>query len=104
MTFLANPIVASCLFFFSMVVFYYYRRCSSWRCARACGARRDGRPLRHERLPLRLVLIGADPGPPKWPASYRLLMLFATIGFHAFFGGGADRVDDPALCRPSSSR
>ena len=32
------------------------------------------------------VLIGADPGPPKWPASYRLLMLFATIGFHAFFG------------------
>lgn len=31
-------------------------------------------------------LIGVDPGPRRWPASLRLVLLFATMSFHAFFG------------------
>ncbi len=31
-------------------------------------------------------LIGIDPGPKRWPPSLRLLALFATMSFHAFFG------------------
>jgi len=85
MTILANPIVASCLFFFSMVVFYYTPlfelalRSHVGHVAMVVHFVMSG-------YLFAWVLIGADPGPPKWPASYRLLMLFATIGFHAFFG------------------
>jgi putative copper resistance protein D len=32
------------------------------------------------------VLVGVDPGPRRWPPSLRLVILFATISFHAFFG------------------
>ena len=32
------------------------------------------------------VLIGVDPGPPHPPYPLRLLLLLATISFHAFFG------------------
>jgi len=32
------------------------------------------------------VLIGVDPGPRRWAPSLRLVILFATISFHAFFG------------------
>ena len=32
------------------------------------------------------VLVGIDPGPRRWPHSLRLVILFATISFHAFFG------------------
>lgn len=31
-------------------------------------------------------LIGVDPGPKRWPPSLRLVLLFATMSFHAFFG------------------
>jgi putative copper resistance protein D len=32
------------------------------------------------------VLIGIDPGPPRPPYPFRLLLLLATVSFHAFFG------------------
>lgn len=32
------------------------------------------------------VLIGVDPGPRRWAPSLRLVLLFATMSFHAFFG------------------
>ena len=32
------------------------------------------------------VLVGVDPGPQKWAPALRLVVLFATISFHAFFG------------------
>jgi putative copper resistance protein D len=32
------------------------------------------------------VLIGIDPGPRKWPPLMLLVILFATMSFHAFFG------------------
>lgn len=31
-------------------------------------------------------LVGADPGPKRWPPSLRLVLLFVTMSFHAFFG------------------
>ncbi|MDO5627481.1 MAG: cytochrome c oxidase assembly protein [Mobilicoccus sp.] len=31
-------------------------------------------------------LVGIDPGPRRWPPSLRLVALFATMAFHAFFG------------------
>lgn len=31
-------------------------------------------------------LIGIDPGPQRWAPSLRLVLLFATMAFHAFFG------------------
>jgi putative copper resistance protein D len=33
-----------------------------------------------------MVLVGTDPGPRKWAPSLRLVVLFVTISFHAFFG------------------
>ena len=33
-----------------------------------------------------MVLVGTDPGPRKWAPSLRLVILFVTISFHAFFG------------------
>jgi putative copper resistance protein D len=33
-----------------------------------------------------MVLVGVDPGPPKWAPALRLVVLFATMSFHAFFG------------------
>lgn len=32
------------------------------------------------------VLVGVDPGPKRWSPALRLVVLFATISFHAFFG------------------
>ena len=32
------------------------------------------------------VLIGIDPGVPRWSPLMLLVILFATISFHAFFG------------------
>ncbi len=32
------------------------------------------------------LLVGEDPGPKRWPPSLRLVLLFATMSFHAFFG------------------
>lgn len=31
-------------------------------------------------------LVGIDPGPRKWPAPIRMLVLLVTVAFHAFFG------------------
>lgn len=83
--FIANPVVAGVLFFGSLVAFYW-----------------------SEALPLALTthtghilmtvhfllvgyafvwsLIGTDPGPTKWPAPLRLIVLLATLAAHAFFG------------------
>jgi putative copper resistance protein D len=82
---LTNPVVASVLFFGSLVVFYYS-------------------PLFQEALTTHTghllmvlhflltgylfvwVLIGIDPGPKRWPPLILIVVLFATMSFHAFFG------------------
>ncbi len=82
---LANPVVASALFFFSLAAFY-------WTPLFTLALTTH---LGHLLMMAHFivtgylfvwVLIGIDPGPPKWSPLMLLVILFATISFHAFFG------------------
>lgn len=80
-----NPIFAGAFFFFSLVVFYYTP------LFELALTTHTGHVLMTVHFLLAgyffaWVLIGVDPGPPKWSPALRLLVLFATMGFHAFFG------------------
>ncbi|MDE9364617.1 cytochrome c oxidase assembly protein [Luteipulveratus sp. YIM 133132] len=82
---LGNPVVAAVLFFVSLVVFYY-----SPLFGKALETH-TGHVLMvvHFMLTGYLfawVLVGVDPGPRKWPAPLRLLVLLITVAAHAFFG------------------
>ena len=82
---IANPVVAAVIFFFSLATFYftplfYYAL-----------ATHTGHVLMtvHFLLSGSLfawVLVGTDPGPKRWPPLILLVILFATISFHAFLG------------------
>jgi putative copper resistance protein D len=82
---LGMPIVAAALFAVSLVVFYYSPLFElSLRT-------HTGHVLMHVHFLLTgylfaSVLIGIDPGPARPPYPLRLVVLFATMGFHAFFG------------------
>ena len=82
---LGNPVVAALLFFGSLVLFYFTPLFSlSLRT-------HTGHVLMTVHFLLTgylfaWVLVGVDPGPKRWPPSLRLVVLFATISFHAFFG------------------
>ncbi|MGN6754687.1 MAG: cytochrome c oxidase assembly protein [Intrasporangium sp.] len=80
-----NPIFAGAFFFMSLVVFYwtnlFYLALTT----------HTGHILMTVHFVLAgyffaWVLIGVDPGPKKWGPALRLVVLFATISFHAFFG------------------
>lgn len=82
---LANPVVAAVLFAGSLVVFYY-SPLFSWATTDHIG---------HEWMTLHFLatgylfvqaLIGVDPAPKPFPYPFRLLVLLATMAFHAFFG------------------
>jgi len=80
-----NPVVAAALFFASLAVFYY-----SPLFGLALETH-TGHVLMTAHFLLTgylfaWVLIGLDPGPPKWAPSMRLIILLVTISFHAFFG------------------
>jgi putative copper resistance protein D len=82
---LANPVVAAALFFFSLAIFYYS---SLFELALSTHT---GHVLMMVHFLLTgylftWVLIGIDPGPKKWPPIMLLVVLFATMSFHAFFG------------------
>ncbi len=81
----ANPVVASAFFFVSLAVFY-------WTPLFTLALTTH---LGHLLMMAHFiitgyvfvwVLIGIDPGPPKWSPLMLLVVLFATISFHAFFG------------------
>jgi putative copper resistance protein D len=81
----ANPVVAAALFFFSLAIFYYSP------LFELALRTHTGHVLMivHFLLTGYLftwVLIGIDPGPKKWPPLMLLVVLFATMSFHAFFG------------------
>ena len=81
----ANPVVAAVIFFFSLATFYftplfYYAL-----------ATHTGHVLMTVHFLLSgylfaWVLVGTDPGPKKWSPLILLVVLFATISFHAFLG------------------
>lgn len=83
--FVANPLVAALNFVGSMVLFYYTDLFE-------LSLRYYGGHLAmvvHFTLVGYLfinALIGVDPGPRRLPYTQRLLLLFATMAFHAFFG------------------
>ena len=85
LTVLGNPIVAAAIFFGSLVVFYYSP------LFELALRTHTGHVLMTTHFLLAgylfaWVLVGIDPGPKRWPPSLRLVILFATISFHAFFG------------------
>jgi len=82
---LANPIVAAVLFAGSLWAFYY-TPLFSWATTDHIG---------HEWMVVHFlltgylfvsVLVGIDPSPQRPPYPVRLLILLATMAFHAFFG------------------
>ncbi len=82
---LGNPIVAAVIFFGSLVVFYFSP------LFELALRTHTGHVLMTTHFLLAgylfvWVLVGIDPGPRRWPPSLRLVILFATISFHAFFG------------------
>jgi putative copper resistance protein D len=82
---LGNPMVAAGLFFLSLAVFYYSP------LFQLALETHTGHVLMVTHFLLTgylfaWVLVGVDPGPPKWAPSLRLLILLVTVSFHAFFG------------------
>ena len=82
---LANPVVAAALFFFSLAIFYYsplFELALSTHTGHVAM-------MVHFLLSGYLfvwVLIGIDPGPKRWSPLLLIVILFATMAFHAFFG------------------
>ncbi|OLT23850.1 cytochrome C oxidase assembly protein [Ornithinimicrobium sp. CNJ-824] len=83
--FVVNPAVAGALFFGSLVVFYWSGMLE-WALTTHVG---------HLFMVIHFTLTGyafvwslagTDPGPPKWPAPFRMMVLLATLAGHAFFG------------------
>ena len=82
---LANPVVASALFFFSLAIFYYS---PLFELALTTHTGHVAMMV-HFLLSGYLfvwVLIGIDPGPKRWSPLLLLVVLFTTMAFHAFFG------------------
>lgn len=85
MSFMCNPIIASINFAGSLYIFYFTGlfelalRTHTGHVAMIVHFMLAGYVFCWS-------LIGIDPGPKRWPPSLRLLALFATMSFHAFFG------------------
>ncbi len=83
--FFGNPVVASINFFGSMIVFYYSPlfelalRSHGGHIAMIVHFMMAG-------YVFAWMLMGVDPGPKRWAAPLRVVVLFAAISFHAFFG------------------
>ncbi|GAA4410859.1 cytochrome c oxidase assembly protein [Fodinibacter luteus] len=82
---LANPVVAAALFFFSLAAFYWTG------LFELSLTTHTGHLLMMAHFLLTgylftWVLIGIDPGVQRWNPLMLLVILFATISFHAFFG------------------
>jgi putative copper resistance protein D len=82
---IGNPIVAAVIFFGSLVAFYFSP------LFELALRTHTGHVLMTAHFLLAgylfaWVLVGIDPGPRRWPPVLRLVILFGTISFHAFFG------------------
>jgi cytochrome c oxidase assembly factor CtaG len=82
---LSNPVVAAALFFFSLAAFYYTG------LFEIALTTHTGHLLMMAHFLLTgylfvWVMVGIDPGPRRWSPLMLLVILFATVSFHAFFG------------------
>jgi cytochrome c oxidase assembly factor CtaG len=82
---IANPIVAAVNFFGSLIVFYYTPLFGLALQTHIGTVLMTLHFLLAGYL-FAWVLVGVDPGPRRWPPVLRLVVLFGTISFHAFFG------------------
>lgn len=82
---IGNPITAAVIFFGSLVVFYFSPLFDLALRTHTGHVLMTAHFLLAGYL-FAWVLVGIDPGPRRWPPSLRLVILFATISFHAFFG------------------
>ncbi|MDQ2795937.1 MAG: bifunctional copper resistance protein CopD/cytochrome c oxidase assembly protein [Actinomycetota bacterium] len=82
---LANPVVAAALFFSSLAIFYFSPLFGLALTTHTGHVLMVAHFLLTGYL-FAWVLVGRDPGPPKWSPSLRLLILLVTVSFHAFFG------------------
>ncbi len=83
--FLAHPVVAAVNFIGSMLVFYY-SGLFEWSLRSSVGHLAMVVHFTAAGYLFVNALIGIDPGPRRLPYPQRLLLLFATMVFHAFFG------------------
>jgi len=80
-----NPIVAAVVFAGSLVAFYY-TPWFEWSLATHQGHMLMTVHFLISGYLFFFVLIGVDPGPRRPPYPIRLMLLLATMAFHAFFG------------------
>ncbi|WP_130011411.1 cytochrome c oxidase assembly protein [Serinicoccus sediminis] len=83
--FVANPLVAGVIFFGSLIGFYWTG------LLELAMTTHVGHVLMVAHFTLAgfafvWALVGQDPGPEKWPAPLRILVLLGTLAAHAFFG------------------
>lgn len=83
--FVANPLVAAVLFGSSLVTFYY-TPLFNWAASEHIGHMWMVAHFLITGYLFAQALIGIDPGPDRLPFVARLLLLIATMAFHAFFG------------------
>lgn len=82
---LSHPVVAAGLFFASLAAFYYSPAFETALTTHTGHLLMVAHFLLTGYL-FTWVLVGVDPGPRRWPPLMLLMVLFATISFHAFFG------------------
>jgi putative copper resistance protein D len=82
---LANPVVAAALFFFSLAVFYFSPLFGLALSTHTGHVAMTVHFLLSGYLFV-WVLVGIDPGPKRWSPLLLIVILFATMAFHAFFG------------------
>lgn len=83
--FVVNPGVAGLLFFGSLVVFYWSGMLQ-WALTTHVGHVFMVVHFTLTGYAFVWALVGTDPGPAKWPAPARVIVLLATLAAHAFFG------------------
>ncbi|WP_036947578.1 cytochrome c oxidase assembly protein [Luteimicrobium xylanilyticum] len=83
--FVANPVVSAVLFASSLIVFYY-TPLFSWSLHSYVGHLWMVVHFTGAGYLFANALIGIDPGPRRLGYPQRLILLFATMAFHAFFG------------------
>ena len=101
MAVLGNPVFAAAFFFMSLVVFYWTG------LFELALTTHTGHLLMTAHFMVTgylfaWVLVGVDPGPKRWSPALRLIVLFATIAFHAFFG--VAMISGTTLLAATSSR
>lgn len=83
--FVVNPLVAGVIFFGSLVVFYW-TGLLQWAMTSHLGHIVMVVHFSLAGFAFVWSMVGQDPGPPKWEAPLRILVLLGTVAAHAFFG------------------